>query len=450
MPDVLDRGAPVDAQYALRAGEPGERRSGAAGRRETVLVRSAFAIVAVAIADDAYVHPEPGTGAGDHVVSGLVPIVSAAALAFLYPRLRAGLRAIVALVCGVLAVTAGVADGFRHGASRGVAGDDATVMLAGIAGLALVAVGTVLLWRTRRLDERPVRRYARRALLGVGAVVAGFFVVFPTAFAIVATHRARTAVTPVDLGRGYQRVSFATSDGLRLAGWYVPSRNRAAVIVVPGRDGPVAHARVLAAHGYGVLLFDRRGEGESDGDFNAFGWGGDADMKAAVGFLSERPDVDARRIGGLGLSVGGEMLLETAAEDPRLRAVVSEGAGARSVAEHWDDPGVPGIQKPFSNLIVQTLALAVLADQAPPPSLAGLTPRIAPRPVLLIRGLAGQPQERLNRVYFEAAGEPKALWEVHGAGHTAAISADPEEYERRVVGLFARALLDHSSPADAG
>jgi alpha/beta superfamily hydrolase len=190
-----------------------------------------------------------------------------------------------------------------------------------------------------------------------------------------------------------------------------------------------------------VLLFDRRGEGESQGDFNAFGWGGDADIKAAVTFLAKRRDVDAARIGGLGLSVGGEMMLETAAEDRRLRATVSEGAGVRSLAEHWDDPGPSAVQKPLSNLVVQTLALSVLANQAPPPGLTGLVSAIAPRPLLLIRGLGGQEQEALNRVYFHAARAPKALWEVPGAGHTAALSARPQEYERRVVGFFDRALL---------
>ena len=197
---------------------------------------------------------------------------------------------------------------------------------------------------------------------------------------------------------------------------------------------------MLAAHGYGVLLFDRRGEGESEGDFNAFGWGGDADIKAAVRFLGRRADADPARVGGLGLSVGGEMMM-AAAEDRRLRAVVSEGAGARSVAEHWDDPGPTPVQKPFSGMVAQTVALTVLADEAPPPSLATLIDDIAPRPLLLIRGLDGQPQEALNRAYYDAAGSPKALWSVPGAGHTAALSTHPQEYERRVVGFFDRALL---------
>jgi hypothetical protein len=401
-----------------------------------------MAVVAFALIDDAFVHPETGTSAGDHLASALVPVTFAVVLALAYPRLRAGVRAAAAVVCGVLAVTAGVVDGFRHAAIDRIAGDDVTVMLAGVAGVALLGLGLLVLWRTRRLDERPLRRHVRRGLVTLAAVVAGVFVVLPTAIGILATHRAREPVASVDLGRGYERVTFTTSDGLRLAGWYVPSRNRAAVIVSPGRRGPVAHARMLARHGYGVLLFDRRGEGQSDGDFNVYGWGGDTDLKAAVSFLGRRADVDPERIGGLGLSVGGEMMLEAAAEDARLRAVVSEGGSVRSVLEEWDDPQLATARKPFTPMVMQTLAVTVLSNEGPPPSLMDLVDDISPRSLLLIRGLDGQPSEILNRTFYDLAGSPKDLWEVPGAGHTAALSTQPQQYERRVVGFFDRALLD--------
>ena len=115
----------------------------------------------------------------------------------------------------------------------------------------------------------------------------------------------------------------------------MPSKNGAAVIAFPGRNGPQAKTRMLARHGYGVLLFDRRGEGRSDGEPN-WGWGGEADIKAAIAYLQRRPDVDPDRIGGIGLSVGGEMLIEAAAETDELAAIVSEGAGARSFNEDMD------------------------------------------------------------------------------------------------------------------
>jgi hypothetical protein len=50
--------------------------------------------------------------------------------------------------------------------------------------------------------------------------------------------------------------------------------------------------------------------------------------------------------------------------------------------------------------------------------------------------------EELNPACYEAAGEPKLLWEITVAGHTDGIDALPEEYERRVVQFLDGALLD--------
>ena len=368
-----------------------------------------------------------------------MPIAIGLGLIVVYPRLRAGIRAITALVCGTLAVVAGAADGLRHIAVDRLGGDDVTAVLAGLAGAGLVALAIAILWRTRRLDERPARRYARRLLTGLACVVAGFLVVLPVGIAIVATHKARAPVTAVDLGRPAETVTLTTHDGLRLAASYVPSRNGAAIIAFPGRSQPVPHARMLVRHGYGVLLLDRRGEGMSEGDYNAFGWSGEADVAAAVGFLRGRPEVDADRIGGLGLSVGGELLLQAAARTRSLRAVVSEGAGVRSLAEHLQTPGVGRMQRWLSNWVVQTGALAVLSNASPPPDLTGLVARISPRAVMLVQAEHGAGGEELNPVYLRAAGEPKSLWRAHG-GHTDALATQPGEYERRVVGFFDGAL----------
>jgi dienelactone hydrolase len=371
--------------------------------------------------------------------------VIAIALLVAYPRLRPGARAAAALVCGALAIVAGVSDGVRHVLVDGVAGDDVTAVLSALAGVALVVEGVILLWRARRLDERRGRRYARRAVVGAGALVGALLVVVPAGVAILATHQARAPVARADLGRPYEQVALTTPDGLKLAGWYLPSRNRAAVIVFPGRSGTVRHARLLARHGYGVLLLDRRGEGESEGDINLYGWNGEPDLVAALAFLRSRSDVDPGRIGGLGLSVGGELLLQAAARAPALRAVVSEGAGTRSLAEHLDTPGLGKLQRWLSPAVVQTAAVAVLSDQRPPPDLADLARRIAPRPVLLIRALDGHPDEVLNRVY--AANARARLWELESGGHTGALAAQPHEYEGRVVGFFDQALLSRDTGA---
>ncbi|HEY6886633.1 MAG TPA: CocE/NonD family hydrolase [Solirubrobacter sp.] len=404
-----------------------------ASRREALSFRVSLAVIAVAVADDAFAHREPGTAVSDHLVSGLVPLAVAGAIAWAYPRLRASARAGVAIVCGVLAVVAGVSDGLRHVLVDRVSGDDATVMLAGLVGLALVAGGVALLWRARRTDGH---RWARRPALAVATALATLFVVLPVCVAIVATHKARS---PVGTTLG-QRVTLRTADGLALAASYAPSRNGAAVIVFPGRTpATLRHARLLTDHGYGVLTLDRRGEGESQGELNLFGYNGEGDVREALDFLSRRPDVEGGRIAGLGLSVGGELLLQTAAHDQRLRAVVSEGAGVRSLAEHLHTPGVGRVQRWATNWLAQTAAVAILSGTAPPEDLAGLVQRIGPRPVLLIRAANGHPDERLNTVYAERIGASATQWLAPG-GHTLALEADPVGYERQVIGFLDEAL----------
>ena len=413
-------------------------------RTETGLVRIALGVLAVHILDDALLQPQRGTSAGDHLVSGLVPTALLIGVAWAYPRLRPGFRASLALAFGLFAVAVGGGEAGYYTLEGGPSGDDYTGLLALAAGLLLLAVAAVTLWRSRRLGDRLPRRYARRTLLGIAGVLVFLFVVLPVQLAYVFTHAATdTALPRADLGKSYESVTFRTSDGLELNGWYVPSRNGAAVIAFPGRGQPQAHARMLARNGYGVLLFDPRGEGESEGTPNPFGWHGARDLKAALDFLQARPDVDDDRIGGIGLSVGGELLIETAAEDPALKAVVSEGAGFRSIRELVDAPGLAN-RLLAPHIAVLTGAVAVFSDTAPPPHLRSYVGRIAPRPLFLIHATHGQGGEELNRDYYRAAAEPKTRWEISDAKHTRGLNVHPKEYEQRVVGFFDQALLKQS------
>jgi hypothetical protein len=257
------------------------------------------------------------------------------------------------------------------------------------------------------------------------------------------THVQRQTVPAPHLGAAHENVSFTTSDGLRLRGWYVPSRNGAAVIAFPGRSGPQKHARMLAGHGYGVLLFDRRGEGESDGDGNLFGWGGDKDILAAVEYLQGRKDVEPGRIGGIGFSVGGELMLQAAAETDGLAAVVSEGAGTRWLAEEIEEMDtIPGWRKwlDIPTYATKTAALSVFGNTTPPPKLTDLVPRIE-QPLFLIWAPNGGNAETMNPVYYRLAPGPKQIWEIPDARHIGGITKHPAEYERRVVSFFDDALL---------
>jgi uncharacterized protein len=405
------------------------------------LVLFGIGVTALHVLDDSFLQPQPGTSAADHLVSGLAPLALLAGAAVLYPHVRAGLRAIIALTLGFFAVSGGIAEAAYYTFKVGASGDDYTGLLMIVGGAVLLGVGAWKLWTSRRLDDSRRRRYLRRLGIGVLGLVVFFELALPIALSYGYTHTARPVVPAADLGVPYEDVTFTTADGLELAGWYIPSRNGAAVIAFPGRKGPQRPARMLARHGYGVLLFDRRGEGASEGDPSAVGWAGDRDVKAAITYLQSRPDVDPDRIGGIGLSVGGELLLETAAESDELKAVVSEGAGIRSVREALLDPGLTdSLGLPL--WVAVTAGTAVFSNHLPPPNLKDLVGEIAPRPIFLIYAGHGQGGEELSADYYEAAGEPKTLWEIPEAGHTGGIEARPKEYEQRVIGFFDDALLE--------
>lgn len=167
-------------------------------------------------------------------------------------------------------------------------------------------------------------------LFGVGVVAsylqAQLFVHNP------ASGRSAETRTPADYQMVYQSLELQTQDGLRLAAWYIPSQNGAAVIMVHGhkanRADLLTRAQVLARHGYGVLLLDLRAHGKSEGDLITFGLKEVQDVDAAYRYLLTRPDVDADRIGAIGCSMGGAVVILSAAQNAGIKAVVSESAFA--------------------------------------------------------------------------------------------------------------------------
>ena len=222
----------------------------------------------------------------------------------------------------------------------------------------------------------------------------------------------------------------------------MPSHNRAAVVLVHGgggsRDGARRHAALLARAGYGVLLYDARGRGESDGDTDAYGWTWGRDVDAAIAWLKRWPEVDAGRIGALGLSTGADVLVEVAARRHDLRAVVADGSTNRSLADvakvaHGGD----WLALPFYASLYG--ASEVFLGARPGPPLADLAAQVPPTPIFFIASNWAV-ERQVAPVYARAAGRSSRLWEVD-AGHTQALKQYPREYARRVFAFFDQALL---------
>jgi pimeloyl-ACP methyl ester carboxylesterase len=267
-----------------------------------------------------------------------------------------------------------------------------------------------------RRDRR--YRVAHAAAWLVGAFALLSLVLLPLALSLMIAHAPRNPVAALDIPHEDVRVPMA--GGASLAAWYVPARNGTAVVLIHGSTGNRARvadrARLLARHGYGVLSIDLPGNGESDGYSNGLGDNAQPAITKALDYL-ERRGVD--RIAGFGVSLGGEVLLEAAARDARLRAVISDGA-ARP-----EDAGME-----LTTKITRTLVRAV-SGMRPAPALEHHMPS---SPTLLIA--SGAPQEiPVNRRYAAAA--PAAqLWEIPEAGHTGGLRAHPAEYEQRVIGFL--------------
>lgn len=351
---------------------------------------------------------------------------------------RAG-RAAAALVFGIAGTAAGGGVAGAHLAQADLDTTAAVALIVATAGVFLLVWGSVALVRAMPGWWR---------LLAIpAAVTVLWFVLYPVTMAVFATNRSPGTLgpaTPATYGLTYRNVAFRTADGVRLSAWYIPSRNGAAVALLPGsgstRTAVLGQAAVLARHGFGALLVDGRGHGRSGGHAMDFGWWGDRDIAAAVGFLTRQPDVHPGKIAVLGESMGGEQALAAMGADPRIRAVVAEGVTGQQVADKgWLPKGPDGILQRGMEWVEYTTA-GLLSGAPRPMSIPAAVRAAAPRPALIIA--AGRvPDEPVAARWFQRAAPGSVrVWVVSGAGHTQALATSPRAWEAHVVNFLYAAL----------
>jgi alpha-beta hydrolase superfamily lysophospholipase len=249
--------------------------------------------------------------------------------------------------------------------------------------------------------------------------------------------REKRFVTPWELGIPYEEVAFKTEDGLLLRGWWLPApKPKRTVIALHGHRGARHHCVGIGAslwrRGANVLLFDHRGRGSSEEDLMSLGYFETLDALAAVGHsLSRSPEVP---LGLIGYSMGAAVAVMAAARDERIRAVVadspfvSERVLVRSLLRRRIGPLHPPVVALTERLLpYDPREVEPLREVA----------NIAPRACLFVHGLLDQtcdPKDSLR--LYEAAGGPKELWLLEGAGHCDAYFADREVYCERVNSFF--------------
>ena len=405
---------------------------------ERPLLLAGLALVALHLLDLAFSGP-------DTSLLGVLAIVAVpVAWALARPHVTRPTRIVLGVVVGLLSFGFGVISHGLHVVNSGPDWTDVTGvgMIAG--GLLLVASGLTAIAAPRRAPRRPALgwRLAHGAGWLAAVPVFALIVVMPFAMVLRVTHAPRWAIQESSLGIPHEEVAIETADGRELSAWYVPSRNRTAVLLSHGSGGSrervAAHVRMLARHGYGVLALDNPGNGESHGPLERTRLQRPAGRRRRPALAEpparRRPAAD-RRLRHLARRRG-------AARGRRPRPPAARGRRRRSRPGRWTASASATRRFPSApSARSGSRPSARVSGMREAPSLIGLMPRIAPRPVLLIAGGVGAPDEiPANRAYRDAGGPTTQLWELPDAGHTGGLRTHPAAYEQRTTTFLDRAL----------
>jgi len=245
-------------------------------------------------------------------------------------------------------------------------------------------------------------------------------------------------LTPDKIGLAYEEVSFRSSDGLMLHGWFLPAQGKpkGTVLFLHGNaeniSTHIGSVYWLPAQHYNVFLLDYRGYGGSEGTPTMAGV--QDDINSAMAYLLRRTDIDHKRIVILAQSLGGSLAIYNVAHSPyraNVRALVSESAFSDYRGLAREKLGSFWLSWPFQ----WPLSLTINDDFSPLPVVS----KISPIPLLIIHGDSDKIVPLSNgQALFAAALEPKEMWVVPNGGHIEAFRH--REFRKKLVDYFARVM----------
>ena len=253
--------------------------------------------------------------------------------------------------------------------------------------------------------------------------------------------------SPSDYGAEFESVLFMSRRGdVMLDGWYLRGRWGMPTVIFchgieVGRtgDGLTELAATLNRRGFGVLQFDFRGHGVSEGKRVSSGWHERMDVLGAYDYLVSM-GVSSDEIGLHGVSMGAGAACLAAAEDSRIRALSLDTPYASASALIFQEAvfrtRLPGW------VIAAFIPCAVfLGRRLYDIDVEGMAPEMAVSqldyPISVIYGTEDSriPPEHSRRVFDASAGGSR-LWVVEGVGHAESFVENKVEYADKVAEYF--------------
>lgn len=289
---------------------------------------------------------------------------------------------------------------------------------------------------------RLVRAYWKKIVLGV--LIAGVLVVtvvLPYLLARLVTRAGTRPMdrqmtsSPADYGVDFEDVSFASTDGVELSGWYLGGTGSDVAIacghgLFRSRREVLDRAAFFRQQGYDTLVFDFRHHGNSGGDTVSLGYHERRDFLGAVEFL--RSKKRGRKVVLYGVSMGAAASLLAAAESKDVAAVIADSSFSsleHTVVHHLDLIfGLPRF--PIGSAVL--FFLGRRADFDPEDfDLERAIAAIGDRPVLVIAGEEDRrmPVDVQRELWALSASEQSRFETFAGAAHGAAYRTDPDRYE---------------------
>ena len=242
----------------------------------------------------------------------------------------------------------------------------------------------------------------------------------------------------------FQDVELITEDHVKLSAWYTPPKNGAVILVAHGYGDKRSEDfyALFATHGYGVIAWDFRAHGKSEGEFSSLGYYEMLDAKAALDFVLAQPGVE--HVGAWGGSMGAVTMIRATAHYPEIEALVADSPYATLKDEM--DLRVPfPIMRSLIRFFAERESGVTLDLVRPVDDIA----RISPRPVFIIQGMADGmvPLDSAQRLY-DAAGEPRhaSRWVENDVPHLNMYAYYKTRYTKRVIKFFDEYLLAKQNP----